>query len=728
MRKTLTWMTWLSLSAVTPMALAVGLGPANVSSYLNAPLDASIPLLESSDYALDDIRISVAEPSAFVDAGLEWTPQAGNVRVRVEELQGRRQVRLSSGQPMEEPWLELLFTLEYPGGQQAREVTLLFDPQGYSQLHSSQQGSSQQGYFQPYSQQAASYQSQAQAVAPRAVPVVPNTAAAQSTMTALAAINEPAPRHANSTYVGRGDTLWSVSERIKPGEASVQQMMFALLEANPEAFPSGNIHDMRAGQTLRIPDTERVLARSHRDADSAIKAMNEAWRSRRNGSLQAVTLPEVEPASVADAAVAAAQTLHAKAPTEAPAAAAGGSDVVTVDSSVLEADEPKADEAEPVEQALTRAELTAQLRLSQSTLQQVLEERKRMHAELSELRGEVASLTQFLSGELASQELSTQEPPTQEPPAQEPSAQEPSAQGASVQDQSSRLLAASMGDTDSPGVAGLVERYQWPLALGAIVLLVGLLVWLRKRREEAWDETPSASPVVQPMVSPKASPAPAPEPEAVAVTDPASPSGTEPELERDQPAPSAERGAPAVNNSVPAEDADQWLIDTQGHHSPQEDTRRYEKSQASGLAAQVRQRRLGLTIVPVARTERISLAPPPSSVGRLLASLGAGLPVSVPQARAVGPKTDKPAELTKQPDHRFIDYHPPILNSASSSEEGQRIETPMQPTVEFSSKPQAAPKSPAKQPRQPIEEEWEIEEVAFKPRGLDNSDPSKYSK
>jgi len=699
MKKTLTWMTWLSLGAVSPMALAIDLGPASVSSYLNAPLDASIPLLESSEYALDDIRVSVAEPSAFAAAGLEWTPLADRVRVQVEEQQGRRQLRLSSGQSMEEPWLELLFTLEFPGGQQTRDVTLLFDPQGYSQ-----QGSSQQ-----YSQQGASNQSQSQTAAPVAL----KASTAQSTTTESSGTNNRAPRNANSAYVGRGDTLWSVAERIKPGEASVQQMMVALLEANPDVFPSGNINDMRAGQTLRIPDAERVLARSHGDADAAIKAMNEAWRSRRNGSLQAVSLPEVEPASVADIAIAAAQTLHANALTHSNRAlAAGDSEAVT--------DEPE---------ALSRRELTEQLRLSQSTLQQVLEERELMHAELNDLRGEVASLTQSLSGALASQEQ----------PAQE---------------QSSEPLAASMDDTDSTDVVALIERYQWPLALGAIVLLVGLLVWLRKRREETWEDIPLAEPVVKPAVSPRTAPKAPPMAEAVSVTYPtpshkgdvdesrndsgrstASQSESEPEPERpkpeqpapEKPEPSAETGAP-VSNAVPTVDTDQWLVDNQGPEPSQEETLRYEKSQASGLAEQVRQRRMGLTVVPVARAESVSLAPPPNSIRQLLASLETGLPASDPLTDAGGQKTDKPTELTKDPGHRFIDYHPPILNSASSSEEGQRPETPMQPAVEFSSEPQGASVSPAKQPRRPIEEEWDIEEVAFKPRGLDNSDPSKSSK
>lgn len=702
MKKTVAWMTWLSLGAVSPMALAIGLGPASVSSYLNAPLDASIPLLESSDYALDDIRVSVAEPSAFAAAGLEWTPFADSVRVQVEEQQGRRQVRLSSGQSMEEPWLELLFTLEYPGGQQARDVTLLFDPQGYSQ-HYSQQESSQH-----YSQQGASNQSQSQTAAPSVVPVALKAATAQSTTTEPSGTNNRAPRNANSAYVGRGDTLWSVAEGIKPGEASVQQMMVALLEANPDVFPSGNINDMRAGQTLRIPDAERILARSHDDADAAIKAMNEAWRSRRNGALQAVSLQEVEPAPVADTAMAAAQTLHANALTHSNRAlAAGDSEAVT-------------DEAE----ALTRTELTEQLRLSQSTLQQVLEERELMHAELNELRGEVASLTQALSGALAAQEQSAQE-------------------------QASRPLAASMAKTDSPGVAAVIERYQWPLALGAIVLLVGLLVWLRKRREETWEGIPLAEPVVKPTVSPRTAPKAPPMSEAVSVTYPtpsytgdvdeprndsglstATQSESEPEPEKpepEKPEPSAEAGAPA-SNAVPTVDTDQWLVDNQGPEPSQEETLRYGKSQASGLAEQVRQRRMELTVVPVARAESVSLAPPPNAVRQLLASLETGLPASDPLTDAGGQKTDKPTELTKDPGHRLIDYHPPILNSVSNSEEGQRPETPMQPTVEFSSEPQGASVSPAKQPRRPIEEEWDIEEVAFKPRGLDNSDPSKSSK
>lgn len=695
MKKTLTWITWLSLSAVSPIALAVGLGQASVSSYLNAPLDASLPLLESSDYALDDIRVSVAESSDFAAVGLEWTPLAASVRAQVQEQQGRRQVRLRSEQPMEEPWLDLLLTVEFPGGQQFRDITLLFDPQGYAQ-------------------------NDAQNTAPTAFASAtarPASVATPSREGGNSADGRNANR-GNNAYVGSGDTLWGVAERTKPSEASVQQMMMALLEANPAVFPSGNIHDMRAGQTLRVPEPQQVLARSSADAAAAIRAMNEAWRERRNVPLPVAppAQPEMAPVSeapavseaaliseastVSEAAIAAAQTLQAN-------LAAGGSEAV----------EPE---------ALTRAELTEQLRLSQATLQQVLEERELMRTELSVLRSEVASLTQALNDALAAQER----PLTP--------------------------LAANMSEADNQSVGSLITRYQWPLALAAIVLLVGLLVWLRKRREETWEDVPLAEPAVKPTISPSAplsSSAPV-SPSAVSesasmseaasgaypthpndddVNDSDQPTAShderqlEAEYKVDAETETETEAEPPITNAAPPVNVDQWLVDDQGLAPSQDDTLRYEKSQASGLAVQGRQRRLGLHAVPANSSDNISLAPPPSSVpmSQLLASLGGSLPVS--------DDAEASPETAEGSGHRFIDYHPPTLNSAASSHDEWRTETPMQPTVEFASEPYAEPVPPAKQPSQQIpprqiEEEWEIEEVAFKPRGLDNSEPPKSSK
>ena len=48
MKKKLAWWLWLPLSAVSPLALAVGLGQATVNSPLQSPLDATVPLVDAA--------------------------------------------------------------------------------------------------------------------------------------------------------------------------------------------------------------------------------------------------------------------------------------------------------------------------------------------------------------------------------------------------------------------------------------------------------------------------------------------------------------------------------------------------------------------------------------------------------------------------------------------------------------------------------------------------------
>jgi len=756
MKKTLTWITWLSLSAVSPLALAIGLGQASVSSYLNAPLDASMPLLESNQYALKDIQISVAEPSEFASVGLEWSPLVANVRAQVSEQQGQRQVVLSSQQSMEEPWLELLLTIDYPGGQHTREVTLLFDPQGYAE--SAAQGGtldSAQDNTQENGLNTSQASNQGQIDAPNALPV---SALSDSLTTEQSIGSEGVGSSSQSSaYVGSGDTLWGVAERIKPADASVQQMMVALLEANPNVFPSGNVHDMRAGRTLRVPDSQRVLERSRADAASTIQAMNEAWRSRRNGGLQEVPLPpkerNVEILSISDLAIAAAQAVQSnRMGTSDAGLAAVASEPVESEANAPEMREEEASKAEATEgteergqqvEALTTVELTEQLRLSQATLQQVLDERELMRAEINALDSEVGSLNQALSESLAAQQ------------------------------QAQTQLSANNAQKADQDLISLITRYQWPLAAVAIVLLIGLLLWLRKRREESWEhistlqesvappsasssaDNSTASPV-QPTTPRSDSNQSQTTPFSVGTTDiPLAASETE-EAEEAQAA-SVEKAASAENASPltshqqePVFSTKEWFVNAEPEVPPQEAPFHYEKSQAAGLAEQGRQRRYEPYGGGEGSAEHTSLAPPPSAppLRAMLATFSTDSPEQVlmdsDQQAAPSNAADvteggvaaseqesagtSASEEVREPGHRFIDYQPPRLTIPFDSTEQSRLETPMQPTVEFAAESSAPSETSVRQPRRPIEEEWEIEEVAFKPRGLDNSDPSKSSK
>lgn len=283
MKRKLTLAMLLSLSAASPLALALGLGEAEVNSTLSAPLRASIPLTDSAGLQPGLLNVSVADAEAFAAAGLSRTPLAASVKMEVTRRQGRLMLDLTTERAVREPWVDLLLRFDWPGGRQLREVTLLLDPPDYDRLPAL--------VAAPSASPASVSRDRSTAPAPDAAP---RPVARPS---AAAATGDPA-------WVRPGDTLWAVAGRLRPDSGiSMNQMMVALVEANPEVFPSGNVNAMRAGFTLVVPPRETIAARSAARAGELVQAMNQAWANRGSGVPARVPLGGAEPsAAVASAA------------------------------------------------------------------------------------------------------------------------------------------------------------------------------------------------------------------------------------------------------------------------------------------------------------------------------------------------------------------------------------------------------------------------------------------
>lgn len=79
--------------------------------------------------------------------------------------------------------------------------------------------------------------------------------------------------------VQKGDSLMRLSEQMLEGDAlSVNQMMVAMLRANPNAFVNNNINRLKAGVVLRIPTEEEIQAVNSREAFAEVKAQNTLWQ------------------------------------------------------------------------------------------------------------------------------------------------------------------------------------------------------------------------------------------------------------------------------------------------------------------------------------------------------------------------------------------------------------------------------------------------------------------
>ena len=90
-----------------------------------------------------------------------------------------------------------------------------------------------------------------------------------------------APRQDSYGPVRDGETLWSIAEFVRPDEAaSMNQVMVALLAANPDAFIDQNIHRLKRGAVLRIPTADEVRAMSEQAAAAQVIEQTREWRSR----------------------------------------------------------------------------------------------------------------------------------------------------------------------------------------------------------------------------------------------------------------------------------------------------------------------------------------------------------------------------------------------------------------------------------------------------------------
>jgi pilus assembly protein FimV len=102
------------------------------------------------------------------------------------------------------------------------------------------------------------------------------------------------------------DTAWSIAKKVRPGGVSMEQMMMALLEANPHAFVNGNINRLRKGQILRVPALSEIQELSRQQARQAYREQQDQWLARRNEKLQSAAQTESADQAPADSGTGAA--------------------------------------------------------------------------------------------------------------------------------------------------------------------------------------------------------------------------------------------------------------------------------------------------------------------------------------------------------------------------------------------------------------------------------------
>jgi pilus assembly protein FimV len=280
----------LSAAVVSAMlfsnAYGAGLGKLTVLSGLGQPLHAEIELTSVSKEEAGSLSVKLASIEAFRQANIEFNPALFALRFTVEQRGGRQIIRISSMQPVNEPFVDMLLELDGGNSRLVREYTFLLDPPELRKMQSAQIAAPSApvlGSPNTVSQPITRAESVPQpAATERPVPATAPQAPARHASAAQPPGDSNSLASSGDYQVKSGDTLAKIAGQYKQEGISLDQMLIALQRANPNAFIGNNINRLRAGQILSIPDTDTARGVSNSEAKSMVVAQSVDFNSYRN--------------------------------------------------------------------------------------------------------------------------------------------------------------------------------------------------------------------------------------------------------------------------------------------------------------------------------------------------------------------------------------------------------------------------------------------------------------
>ena len=332
MSKSITIVVAAAAFFLGPLAVhAAGLGRLTVLSPLGQPLLAEIEIVALQPGEEEGLTARLASADAFKEAGIEISPTLLGVRINLDRRDKRPVLRLTTTQPVNDPFLDLLVELSWSSGRLVREYSVLLDPPEF-------QNRPAIAAAPPPPPKPAPAEERPAATAPAEQPATPAPTAEAPVTTAPApapaqpeaakpeaaapeapkpeAKPEPAKPAEPKTYeVKRGDTLGAIAKQNLPPGVTLNQMLVAIFRANEAAFIRGNVNLVRTGRILVIPDADSIGTLDRDEANRIVKEHHQQFAEYRSrlaaapapadaagGQREAAGQIESKPAPVAPAA------------------------------------------------------------------------------------------------------------------------------------------------------------------------------------------------------------------------------------------------------------------------------------------------------------------------------------------------------------------------------------------------------------------------------------------
>ena len=262
-------------------AQALALGRIVVQSALGEPLRAEIDVPDINNEEAASLRVGLASGEAFRAAGMDFNPALTSLQISLQRrANGTAFLRLTSARPVNEPFVDLIVEANWSSGRIVRDYTLLLDP--------------------PSLRAGTAVAPLPAGVAPPPVlpPVVrPTAPPAPPQVLVPPARPAPAPKSEISgtqqVRVQAGDTAGRIAAANRPSGVSLDQMLVAMLRANPSAFTGGNVNRLKSGSVLNLPGANDAGNVAPREASQIIAAQSRdfnEFRRRLAGTVPAASV------------------------------------------------------------------------------------------------------------------------------------------------------------------------------------------------------------------------------------------------------------------------------------------------------------------------------------------------------------------------------------------------------------------------------------------------------
>ena len=281
------------LGLCASQALALTLGRMAVQSTLGEPLRAEIDLPSITPEEAASLKAAVANPDAYRTAGLDYNPIMGDLQIELLlKEDGRPFLSVTSNRPLNDPFVDLILDARWSSGRIVSYYTLLLDPPKLRLAPIPAPTLAQVATPVP--------DASAPAIPPEApltsVEPIPRTAQETTESASSRALPEVRPAPVLATEVVKpapaisvtrevtlktGDTASKIAIAYKASDVSLDQMLVALLRANPDGFVNGNLNRVRAGAVLKLPEPDQVTAIPPGEASQVVRAHSKDFSEYR---------------------------------------------------------------------------------------------------------------------------------------------------------------------------------------------------------------------------------------------------------------------------------------------------------------------------------------------------------------------------------------------------------------------------------------------------------------